>query len=248
MYFLACGASRSLFDVLNHAGLTLSYTQAVHKLKQLGEERLKEMLSLVRSKAFMIIWDNLNIAFKVTEQRADSKSHFDNGTTATIVPLFGVEFGSLPLELLPRRNHRLPLLEWTNQDLLPTLDEAQRVERQHIWHIQDILYDAFPPLRARLKDTISPVPSVQQIPLHQTEQFPLPAMHIDESSLDGTLEVLEHILRKTLNLTEDEIKKHGIIICAGDQLSKSLLDKVSTWLSCSIYLICRPLGLCSTTR
>lgn len=139
MYFLACGASRSLFDVLNHAGLTLSYTQAVHKLKQLGEERLKEMLSLVRSKAFMIIWDNLNIAFKVTEQRADSKSHFDNGTTATIVPLFGVEFGSLPLELLPRRNHRLPLLEWTNQDLLPTLDEAQRVERQHIWHIQDRL-------------------------------------------------------------------------------------------------------------
>jgi len=43
MYFLACGVSRSLFDVLNHAGLTLSYMQAIAKLKQLGVERLEEM-------------------------------------------------------------------------------------------------------------------------------------------------------------------------------------------------------------
>ncbi|EDR00029.1 uncharacterized protein LACBIDRAFT_334508 [Laccaria bicolor S238N-H82] len=92
MYFLACGASRSLFDVLNHAGLTLSYAQAVAKLKQLGAERLEEMPTVSHTQAVMIIWDNLNIAFNVTEQRHDSKAHFDNGTTATLIPLFGVEF------------------------------------------------------------------------------------------------------------------------------------------------------------
>jgi len=97
MYFLACGTSRSLFDVLNHAGLTLSYTQAISKLKRLSEERLTETRKIAKSKAFMLIWDNLNIAFKVSEQRHDWKDHFDNGTTATLVPLCGVEYGKLPL-------------------------------------------------------------------------------------------------------------------------------------------------------
>lgn len=247
MYFLACGASRSLFDVLNHAGLTLSYTQAVNKLKQLGAERLEEMLELVRKIAFMIIWDNLNIAFKVTEQRADSKSHFDNGTTATLVPLYGVEHGGLPLELLPPRNNRLPLLQFGASDLLPTFEEARRLEAGQLWHIQDILYDAFPKLRKRFKDSIAAVPCVQMIPVHRTEQYPLPAMHIDESSLDGTLEVLGHITSTTLKLTEDDIKKHGIIICAGDQLSKSLLDKVRL-LFCLYYSLTILLGLCSSAR
>jgi hypothetical protein len=36
----------------------------------------------------MVIWDNLNIAFRVGEQRKASKDHFDNGTTATLIPLY----------------------------------------------------------------------------------------------------------------------------------------------------------------
>jgi hypothetical protein len=95
MYFLACGASRSLFDVLNHVGITLSYTQAISKLKRLSEERLTGMRKIAKSKAFMLIWDNLNIVFKVSEQRHDSKDHFDNGTTVTLVLLYGVEYGKL---------------------------------------------------------------------------------------------------------------------------------------------------------
>ena len=40
------------------------------------------------------------------------------------------------------------------------------------------------------------------------------------------LSILSTIFHDSLKLTEDEIKKHGILICAGDQLSLSLLDKV----------------------
>lgn len=224
MYFLACGTSRSIFDVLNHAGITLSYTQAIEKLKRLGQERLQKMNKLARTQAFMIIWDNLNIAFKVSEQRHDSKDHFDNGTTATLVPLFDVEFGGIPLK--PQRMHRIPVLDYKVEDLVPSREEAERVQAAQLWHIKDILYDAYPSLRTRLGSAITPVPSVLQIPIHKTEQYPLPAMHIDESSLEGTLAVLDSILRGTLGLKEDDIKKHGLIICAGDQLSLSLLDKV----------------------
>ena len=55
----------------------------------------------------MIIWDNLNIAFRVGEQRKGSKDHFDNGTTATLIPLY--EFG-LPLDLKPPRDNRRPVI------------------------------------------------------------------------------------------------------------------------------------------
>lgn len=228
IYLLTCGASRSQFDVLNHAGFTLSYTAAIAKIKKLGAERLQAMVGLAHTCAFMIIWDNLNIAFRVGEQRKASKDSFDNGTTATLVPLFGVEFGGLPLDLKPRRESRLPVLGFGPEDLLPSLEQVQQVEAAILWHIEDLLYDSFPELRKRLKNDIPPPPNILPIPVHKTEQYPLPAMHIDESSLEGTLQVLETIFSKTLQMSADDLQNHGLVLCAGDQLSISLLDKVNS--------------------
>ncbi len=197
MYFLACGTSRSLFDVLNHAGISLSYTQAILKLKKLGEERLQMTRKIARTRPFMLIWDNLNIAFKVSEQRQDSKDRLDNETTATLVPLYDVEYGTLPTTMKPRRTLSRPVLDIQPEDLVPSCEEALRVQESQIWHIADILYDAFPDLRHRLGDKILPPPSVMQIPVHTIEPYPLPSMHIDESSLEGTLQVFDTILRKS---------------------------------------------------
>jgi hypothetical protein len=225
IYLLACGASRSQFDVLNHAGFTLSYTAAIAKIKKMGAEKLREIVGIAKTRAFMIIWDNLNIAFRVGEQRKASKDSFDNGTTATLVPLFGVEFGGLPLDLKPKRDSRLPILDFGPEDLLPSLEQVQQVEAAELWHIEDILYDCFPDLRRRLAD-IPPPPNIQSIPLHKTEQYPLPAMHVDESSLEGTLKVLNTIFCDTLKMSVEDLQKHGLVFCAGDQLTISLLDKV----------------------
>ncbi|KAF9475002.1 hypothetical protein BDN70DRAFT_884214 [Pholiota conissans] len=90
----------------------------------------------------------------------------------------------------------------------------------------DILFNAFLDLRQRLQASgIDPLISVLQIPLHQTEQHPLPAMHIDESSLEGTPQVFDIMFRKSLQLTEEDVWKHGVMLCAENQLSMSLLDK-----------------------
>jgi hypothetical protein len=66
-------------------------------------------------------------------------------------------------------------------------------------------------------------------------------MHIDESSLDGTIDVFSTIFAKTLQMTAEDIKRHGIVICAGDQLSASLFDKVSLFRSKTMY---SPFFLC----
>jgi hypothetical protein len=87
MYFLACGTSCSHFDILNHAGTTLSYTQAVSKLRKLGTERLASMLALVHTQPCMIVWDNLNIAVKVGEQCHNTMDGewWCSGTTADLL-------------------------------------------------------------------------------------------------------------------------------------------------------------------
>ena len=174
----------------------------------------------------MIIWDNLNIAFRVADQHKESKDHFDNGTTATLIPLYDVEFGGLPLDLKPPRNNRQPVINFNHGDMLSSCQQVQELETEQLWHIEDILFDAFPDLCNRFKDKIKPVADILPIPVHQMEQFPLPAMHIDESSLEGTLQVLDQIITKTLKLSGEGLAKHSIILCAGDQLTMSLLDKV----------------------
>lgn len=226
IYLRACGASRTQIDVLNHMGISVSYTTAIRRLKDLSEERLALTRACVRSRACMIEWDNVNFSFEVSEQRKDSKTHFDSGTTAILVPLHGVAYGSLPLSLLPVRQERLPVLHFTSDHIYLGLDALRELEEAMLWDVEDILFNAIPELRARFKDSIAPPRAIRPIPLHQTEQFPLPAMHIDESSLDGTAEVLETILTRHLGLTAEDIERHGIFICAGDQLTISLLDKV----------------------
>lgn len=154
---LALCAPYSLFDVLNHAGLSLSYTQTVHKVKLLGKERLQATRIVALVKAFTIIWDNINIPYCVGEQRHDSMDHFDNGTTATLVPLYGVERGTLPIFLKTPRTRHTPILNFDASDLLPSFEAAIRVQEGQLWHIQDILFDAFPDLRRRLAESI-PLP------------------------------------------------------------------------------------------
>ncbi|KAK0235253.1 hypothetical protein EDD85DRAFT_954793 [Armillaria nabsnona] len=227
VYLLACGATRSQFNVLNHASMTLSYCSAVRKIKDLGEERYHRLVEIAHCMAFMIIWDNLNFAFHAAQQRANSKDHFDNGTMATLVPLYGVKFGELSLDLLPPRMTHKPILHFqTEHHLLPTLLQVQDLETAQRWHIKQVFFSAYSDLLSHFPSLDVAPPSVECIPVHKTEQYPITAMHIDESSLDGTIDVMSTIFGKSLCMSGDDIQRHGPVLCDGDQLSLSLLDKV----------------------
>jgi hypothetical protein len=75
-----------------------------------------------------------------------------------------------------------------------------------------MLVQAYPILRARFSESISEPPSILLILVHTTEQCTLPAMHIDESSLDGTIDIFSTIFGSSLKMAEDDIKRHGVII------------------------------------
>ncbi|KAJ6555255.1 hypothetical protein B0H10DRAFT_2201691 [Mycena sp. CBHHK59/15] len=206
-YFLACSTPRRQFDVLAHAGLTVSYSKAINDLKSLSAEGLARLRRMVQEKACMIVWDNLNIAFKVGEQRHNSKDTFENGTTATLIVLYGVLRGELELELLEPRTNRRP------------------ARQSSLWHVRRIFLEHFPTLAAKFKADLGDVPIIRAIPLHQSEHLRTPAMKIDESSLDGTIDVIDTTVTRTLQLTAAGMRAHGVMFAGGDLLSLNLTDK-----------------------
>ena len=227
IYLLACGASRSLFSVLNHAGFSLSYSSAMSTIKDLGEEQLETLKKLICNQACLVVWDNLNITFWVNEQHQASKDHFDNGTTATLILLYDILFNSIPLSPLPWQSTRCITFDMEpNIDLLPSLQQVTELKPCMLWHIKDILFTAFPELHQWFKDINCDPPSVLLIPVHKTEQHPLHAALIDESTIDRTLDVMDHIFFWTLGLTAEEIEKHRLFILAGDQLTNALSNTV----------------------
>jgi hypothetical protein len=234
VYLLACGATRSLFEVLNHAGISLSYTRALERLRELATENVAELRCLAREVMFAIVWDNINIAYRVGEQRHDSMDHFDNGTTATFIPIYGAERGSVPLSCLHTRSTRKNTFEPTQAfDYLPSGTAVQEMDRLAQYHVEDILLTAYPDLRKRSGfDSIEP-PEVDMIPLHTTKQYPMPAAFIDESTINGTLGVINHLLFETLGLSDKDIEEHGVVFTHGDQLTISLIDSVSSAAICT---------------
>ncbi|KAJ7875341.1 hypothetical protein B0H14DRAFT_3548964, partial [Mycena olivaceomarginata] len=225
IYFLACNTPRRQFDVLAHAGLTVSYGKALTDLKGLSAEGLARLRRMVQEKACMIVWDNLNIAFKVGEQRHNSKDTFENGTTVTLIVLYGVLRGELELEILEPRTNRRPVIDFEPMDTLPTAEHILQTRQSALWHVRHTLLTRFPALAAKFEEDLGEVPVVRAIPLHQTVHLPAPAMKIDESSLDGTIEVIDTIVTRTLQFTAAGMRAHGVMFAGGDLLSLNLTDK-----------------------
>jgi len=90
---LASGAKKGFIETLAHRGISVSYTTIMNTVKELSSESLARVVEIAHQKMFSIIWDNINIAFRVVHQRVESKDHFDNGTTATLIPLFDPRTG-----------------------------------------------------------------------------------------------------------------------------------------------------------
>jgi hypothetical protein len=233
LFLLGSGASKREIEVLAHAGLSVSYSTIIDHVKGLSKEGMDRIRELVKGSMCQIVWDNLNIAFRVAAERLKAKNHFDNGTTATVIPVFdpatggNAQHGTLPFSMKPPRERTLPVLDWTAEDALPSPQSAQELSRCCFWQLRRLALEHIPGISAELRKALEDCPEIFQIPLHKTEQYPLPAMNLDESSLEGTLEVYFAILRH-LGLDDDALEAHGLMFDDGDLLTDSLKEKVSS--------------------
>ncbi|KAL1686720.1 hypothetical protein GGG16DRAFT_63723 [Schizophyllum commune] len=232
LFLLASGSAKREIEVLSHAGLCTSYSTILEHVKGLSDEGAARFRELIKKQACMIAWDNLNIAFRKDAQRLSSADHFDNGTTATLVPLYdpvtgsSVPHGALPFSLNEPRTTRKLDIPYAPADLFPTRLEEGQISESCLWQLKRLAMDHIPGL-SRLQETVGACPTVDQIPLHKTEQYPLPAMETDESSIDGTLEVVHEIF-ESLGMTSEDWRKHGLLFVDGDLLTMQLVDKLQS--------------------
>ncbi|KAF8181438.1 hypothetical protein K438DRAFT_1976162 [Mycena galopus ATCC 62051] len=213
MFLLASGSAKREMEVLAHAGFR-------------GFDALE---AACERADVSIVWDNLNIAFRVESQRLNSANHFDNGTTATAIPIWNpftngpTALGTLPLEMKPPRTSTFPIIDWTPEDILPSPTNMEQLSQCCLWQIKRLALENIPGL-AHVKKDFEGCPEVDPIAVHKTEQYPLPAMHEDESSIDGTIRVYERILQN-LGITNEDLRAHGLMFTDGDLLTDSLIDK-----------------------
>ncbi|KAF8171352.1 hypothetical protein K438DRAFT_1613022 [Mycena galopus ATCC 62051] len=233
LFLLGSGASKREMEVLAHAGLSISYQSIIGHVKQLSKEGMEKIREVVKSCMCQIVWDNLNIAFRVAAQRLKSKNHFDSGTTATMIPVFDpstgghAAHGTLPLDMKPPRERTLPVLNWSSEDVLPSPGSGAQLSASCFWQLKRIALDHIPRIPDELKKALGPCPEVNQIPVHVTEQYPLPAMKLDESTLDGTFEVYLAILRD-MGIGDTELEAHGLMFDDGDLLTDALKEKLES--------------------
>ncbi|KAJ7123895.1 hypothetical protein C8R43DRAFT_899453 [Mycena crocata] len=232
LFLLASGAAKREIEVLAHAGLSTSYNTIKDHIHKLSAEATERFQKLIKTKMCFIVWDNLNIAFRVESQRLNSANHFDNGTTATAIPVYNPDtggdtpLGTLPLHLKPPRTTTFPILDWNCTDVLPSPISLEELTRCCLWQVKRLALQHIGNLE-HLKAAFAECPEVDPIAVHLTPQFPLPAMHDDESSIEGTIRVYVQILRN-LGVTNEDLRAHGLLFTDGDLLTDSLVDKVES--------------------
>lgn len=162
---------------------------------------------------------------------SDSKDHFDNGTTGTAIPTFNpftlsvrTPHGTLPLNLKPPRTTTNPTFEWSSHQVLPLHKDLEEIAACTIWQLRRLAIENIDGLK-HLKPLFETCPKVDPIAIHTTEQYPLPAMHIEESSIEGTIHVYTTILQN-LGMTNNDLLKHGLLFNDGDLLTDSLVNAV----------------------
>lgn len=173
------------------------------------------------------VYDNINTVFKAAEQIIGCKDSVENGTCATAIRLYEAPREDMKTFDLLRSLQNAQELHV--EDILSTGDEAAEYKSLLTHTIMRIIVTHGGEPFAKYKDDLSrtlPV-SEEQIPLHKTTYFPLPAMEIDESSTVGNADVIDVISESLAYDMQSAEYQETVKIYSGDQLSMARLRTVA---------------------
>ncbi|KAI9430086.1 hypothetical protein BJY52DRAFT_1133667 [Lactarius psammicola] len=252
MFVHSANVPQHVIEVLAHAGLSISIKSIQRAVKSMSTDSAQKIRESLRSLKVAMAYDNFDINFKTLEPTIAHCSSFVSATSATAIPLVGVENVdvlrcSVALWSVDPRN-LLPLatpISFDEFDLLKfhvmdTYDrcapEKEFSPRQEVfaWHIHEILIN-HGRYFAHLSGQLGAPESVLMIPLMKTEQIPMRSMKIKQSSVDGNIEVMENLLRQGglgdptdpgFDTSGDVDISDFVLLIHGDLLTKERLDTV----------------------
>ena len=225
IYFKSCGLATKALDTLHMLHITMSQKWSYNGIQTLSEKARKAMTEDMSKYPWFGMHDNVNIAFKIYEQRLNNQSHFDSGTAGTIIIIKD------PACIAPNyADSRIKFTEGvsnpiTFKDIIELESKAsERLKAFAVHLILKFLTDApefeFDNYKYNDSAVFSRPKSACQLqtgPEFTTCQYMLDLLHIDEVSYEGNDRVLEEWFRQ-VKLDE---KGHQLVVWAGDQLTVS---------------------------
>lgn len=234
VYLQASGISARAHDALHVFGITMSSRWISTGVEQVAKSATLEMRELVQCVPWIISYDNLNIPFRVFEQRLNNLKHFDNGTAATIFIINGSTEPPLDSAALQAQRAAGRLAPFTLLDVHKAAARASGAMRKRdIWQVLQFLTTcpdfSFPTYLSNdsvIFDRPEPVNELPCGPGHVTQQFMLATVHLEEASYNGNSLLLEEWFRQVGLGSNKEKKKTGltrVVPFIGDQLTLSRL-------------------------
>ncbi|KAI0073145.1 hypothetical protein K474DRAFT_1603842, partial [Panus rudis PR-1116 ss-1] len=249
LYLYASGAQRQVFSVLSHFGLSCSYTTLVGTLdtrkshsappevttptrrsgilRQWSHACKRAVRNLAITKLASYVYDNINLVMKIAEQILGRTDAQQNGTCATAFPLFNATPDDLQTkDLSDSFDTAAPL---SRDDILLSENEQRSFDELLEYTTLSILVKHGGERFARFAADVERVRPLREedIPLHKTDIYPLPAMDIDESSTTGNADVVDQIFEEVGYNTDSEEFHQFLKIIWGDQLSVKNLRSVT---------------------
>ncbi|KIY62594.1 hypothetical protein CYLTODRAFT_404336 [Cylindrobasidium torrendii FP15055 ss-10] len=194
-------------------------------LRQLSDDMHETSKALASTGLFACVYDNINIYSKIAEQLIGRKDAQENGTTATIYPLWKANLSDMKTtELIDAFEKATPL---EIDDIIHSPTESQDFRTCLVHTILRIIIHnggpSFDRFRTEL-DKSQPTTDFK-IDVHKTEMHPTPAWQIDESTIVGNAEFLE-TLYDHLGLRAAQDFPDTVRFVAGDQLSVTRIDSL----------------------
>ncbi|KAG9088039.1 hypothetical protein FRC07_012688 [Ceratobasidium sp. 392] len=195
-------------------------------LKTLETTSIKEVRELIQEgKPVGFVFDNVDLAVNIAEPVLGKHDTLINGTCATLFELYGATEEALDQASAHAAFMSAGPLE--QEDIILSPNERLLHHQLMIHTILRMIVchggQRFSPYLPILEAT---QPSTDKlIPLHQSRTYPLPAMEINESSIDGAINVMSGLYAAVGINTADKTFQRRTQFTAGDHKSISNLRK-----------------------
>ncbi|KAJ7936398.1 hypothetical protein B0H13DRAFT_1589664 [Mycena leptocephala] len=218
------GTSSRILTTLSNAGACVFITTIERLKKILSEDAVAHAVSLMQgSGVFYIIFDNINIFLRKSQQHLFNKNTMIHATNAAVISIPGADPKAEDLEA--KNNRRGKRATATGADIIPTEDDEEKMFSSFVGLVMNLILAYCPGSKEwenrdmLLKAAEAFMVSDRPLPPERTDGRPAGVFDVNEGSKKGIIKMLK-ALQELSGLAESEWASKARII-VGDWLTSN---------------------------
>ncbi|GBE85253.1 hypothetical protein SCP_0704400 [Sparassis crispa] len=228
VWLFAHTAHHGLYSILSRLGFSVSYTSVLKLLRRLAVSAKEVIQRKSTSRAFLLIYDNINRMKRAWDPDLGQKDAIHNGTAATYVELEDCDVEKAFDVKALRESQQQERRKQLDLGVLYKRINWMKLNATMATHILAILIEAIPALSVHLP--LLRIRFETTLMIHRmrkgrkTGLYPMATSDYNEGNTAENAKVLEDLLVEQLGMPKEEIEKMLVII-GGDQ---STVEKLQT--------------------